>query len=170
MFKKFGFITILAIFIVCILQFSIMALNNVEERERDFAFGRYSGTSRNARDSDPPLSSWAYTGVYARAANPNLMQDLLYNWSASGGASYNGDNPRFKGSYDVKATILGYERHDAGNYVGTLSASEGFYIQMSPPADNAILDIGDCSSHGEADGHDPTLNKNYDTRSEIPFP
>jgi hypothetical protein len=166
--KKVLTITIIALLIFAAVQISVViALNNSGTLHLPFVWGRYSGILRTANDSDSPLSSWANTGVFSRAPDEELDQDLLYNWSASAGVDCYDSN--YRGSYDLHAQIMTFEMSDDGDYVGILSESVGFYVQMEPPPDNVTLDIEDCQSHGELDGENQLNGNSRQSRSQIPF-
>lgn len=113
------------------------------------------------------LSSWACTGIFSRSPDEDLGEDLLYNWSASAGVSCSDGN--YRGSYDMRADIMTFYRDDSSDFVGEVSESVGFYVQMEPPPDNVTLDIEDCSSHGEIDGENQINGNSRQSRSEIPF-
>lgn len=165
--KKLLTITITTLFIFAAVQISVIAVNNNGTSHYPFEFGLYSGISRYASDTDSPLSSWACTGVFSRSVDEDLGLQLIYNWSASAGV-YCWDS-NYRGSYDMRADILTYYQDESNDFVGAVSESVGFYVQMEPPPDNVTLDIEDCSSHGDIDGENQINGNDRQSRSEIPF-
>ena len=165
--KKVLITTIIALFIFAAVQISVIAVNNNGTSHYPFEFGLYSGISRYASDTDSPLSSWACTGIFNRSADEDLGLQLIFNWSASAGI-YCWDG-NYRGSYDMRAEIMTFYRTGGSDFVGEVSESVGFYVQMEPPPENVKLEIEDCSSYGDIDGENQINGNARSSRSEIPF-
>lgn len=162
-------IAILVLFSLCAVQISLFALNNSGFGENPYMVGLVSGVSRWANDSDPPLSSGASTDAHS-VLNPDTGFPASFNWAAFAWVHYGGDNPNYKGSYDVKVNVLDFERRAKGSYKGVLSVSRSLTVRIAPPPDGMANNINDCRAYGKGSGKDPTTNAKANTESHIPFP
>ena len=158
--RKVLLFVIISIFTFAAVQISLKALNNNGYGEQPYMTATESGVIRWASDVDGPLSTSA--GTSAATVNPPGAGPDTCVWSASGIASYNGNNDQHDGEYDTKAEAVGFTVERKASVLGTYSEYAYIVVTITPLPDGQAVDIDDCAAHGDVSGTGAS-------RSEIPW-